>query len=228
MHGKLRAPRTEIGESCGSLQYMPSGVSMVVVSAGDRRCEAGVKPTVQGFGSPMVRLKSPCGNPVALFLGTPNDCCCAMYPGSSTISCSTAGLYTISTWLTVVMFASRIGRVGLIPLSRPDTSSAKPGKRCSTVRICGSLATSWSLIPARLCAQVRMAAVLWAWESSSGPLSLIRVRSRSDTRLASPLMVAVESSSDCRSNPAPLKARKVSSSRSLIFCFGMVSSSALR
>ncbi len=76
MHGKLRAPRTDTGgESCGSLQYkLSGGVSMVVVSAGERHDDGGRKPTVHGCGSPSVRVKSPCGHPVALFLGRPKLC----------------------------------------------------------------------------------------------------------------------------------------------------------
>src|SRR5882757_3280831 len=92
MHGKLRAPRTEIGESCGNLQYSPSGVSIIVVSAGLRHCEGGRKPTVHGGGSPRVRVKSPDARPVGLFCGKPNACCAAMYPGNSNRVCSNDGL----------------------------------------------------------------------------------------------------------------------------------------
>src|ERR1700761_1664224 len=36
MHGLLRAPRTESGESCGSLQYNPSGESQSLLAARGR------------------------------------------------------------------------------------------------------------------------------------------------------------------------------------------------
>src|SRR6185312_9937872 len=89
MHGLLRAPRTMIGESCGSLQYMPSGVSMVVVSAGLRHDDGGRKPTVQGSGSLIVIAKSPSAYPVGLRLGAT-----AWIPatdgGNNTNSCSNA------------------------------------------------------------------------------------------------------------------------------------------
>src|ERR1700737_1594320 len=90
MHGLLRAPRTRIGESCGSLQYKPSGVSMGVGSAGLRHEDGGRKPTVHGSGSLRVMAKSPSAYPVGLRLGAtawipPTD------GGSNTSSCSNPG-----------------------------------------------------------------------------------------------------------------------------------------
>ena len=78
MQGMLRAPRTEIGESWGSLQYRPSGVSISERSAGERHCDGGRKPTVHGGGSPNIVANSPNGRPVGLFFGRPNDSWAAM------------------------------------------------------------------------------------------------------------------------------------------------------
>ena len=51
MHGMLRAPRTALaGVSCGILQYVPDGSGAMLVSAGDRHCDAGMKPVRHGGG----------------------------------------------------------------------------------------------------------------------------------------------------------------------------------
>ena len=63
-------PRTPIAESCGNLQYRSSGVSIVVVSAGDRHEDGGRNPTVHAGGSSTEIRKSPSGMPVALFCPT--------------------------------------------------------------------------------------------------------------------------------------------------------------
>ena len=64
MHGLFRAPRTATGESCGSLQYRLSGVSMTAVSSGERHADGGRKPVVHTAGSPMPAEKSPNGNAI--------------------------------------------------------------------------------------------------------------------------------------------------------------------
>jgi hypothetical protein len=58
-----------MGESCGSLQYSPSGVSTSERSAGDRQDDGGRKPTVHAGGSLMPTVKSPLAIPTGLFIG---------------------------------------------------------------------------------------------------------------------------------------------------------------
>src|ERR1700758_1657301 len=116
MQGVLRAPRTRIGESCGSLQYRLSGVSRVVVSAGLRHIDGGRNPTVHGTGSLTVMAKSPNAHPVS-FLDGATAWIPAIDGGSSTNNCSSDAWYTTRIWPSVVRLASNTGSVGLIDLS---------------------------------------------------------------------------------------------------------------
>jgi len=91
----------------------------------------------------------------------------------------------------------------------------------------GSFCTSCSVTPLGLRAQVRMASVVSACESRSGPVSSMNLRVSSETALTSSVSLEAEFSKDPKSGPAPLKALNVSSSRSGIRSLGRLSTSAL-
>ena len=58
--------------------------------------------------------------------------------------------------------ASSTGSVGFTWLNNRDASSAAPGPRSSSVRTCGSSVATWSVMPARLRAQLRSESAVFA------------------------------------------------------------------
>src|ERR1700739_2514663 len=161
MQGALRAPRTRIGESCGSLQYKLSGVSRVVVSAGLRHILGGRKTALHGTGSLTVMAKSPSAHPV-LFSDGETAWIPAIAGGSITRICSSDAWYTTRIWPRVVRLASNTGSVGLMASSRRETSSNAGGPLRSTVRNFESSVTNCWVIPDRLRAQVLMESLVSA------------------------------------------------------------------
>src|ERR1700757_213568 len=192
---------------------------MSLVSFGDRHMFGGKKPTVQMGGSSTVNEKSPLAQPSG-WLKWPAVSLIATDGGSKTSSCSTEGWYVTPICPMVVRLASNTGSVGLICSKSRDASSAAPGPFCSNVRTLESSVASTSEIPARLRAQVRTESAVFACESSSGPVSSVRVRVRSTTLFESAEIRDVESDNDPRSYPAPLKASNDSSSNWPILFLG--------
>ena len=81
-------------------------------------------------------------------------------------------------------------------------------------------------MPFKLRAQVRMASVVSACDSRSGPLSSTNARVSDAIPLMSSVTVDAESSKEAKSGPAPLNARNVSSSRSGMRSLGRLSTKA--